>query len=75
LRRAGRDTCAISTLRILTVSVHTGCFNAAASIGNFRERLPVAAKIALVTAGTSPAGLFCGEIENCFHKVPFRKLG
>src|SRR5262245_58495593 len=33
-------------------SVHTGCFNAAASTGSFRKRLPVAAKIALVTAGT-----------------------
>ena len=33
-------------------SVHTGCFNAAASIGSFRTRLPVAAKIALATAGT-----------------------
>jgi hypothetical protein len=74
LRRAGVDICAIRTLRITTVSVHTGCSNAAVSIGNFRERLPVAAKIALVTAGTSPAGLLRGEIENCFHKVPFRKL-
>ena len=33
-------------------SVHTGCFNALVSIGSFRKRLPVAAKIALVTAGT-----------------------
>src|SRR6266851_7033604 len=33
-------------------SVHTGCFNAVASIGSFRRRLPVAAKTALVTAGT-----------------------
>jgi hypothetical protein len=33
-------------------SVHTGCFNAAASIGILRKRLPVAAKIALATAGT-----------------------
>jgi hypothetical protein len=32
--------------------VHTGCFNAAVSMGSFRKRLPVAAKIALVTAGT-----------------------
>jgi hypothetical protein len=31
--------------------VHTGCFNALVSIGSFRKRLPVAAKIALVTAG------------------------
>src|ERR1700704_2793403 len=30
---------------------HTGCFNAVVSIGSFRKRLPVAAKIALVTAG------------------------
>jgi hypothetical protein len=29
-----------------------GCFNAALSIGIFRSRLPVAAKIALATAGT-----------------------
>ena len=29
---------------------HAGCFNAAASIGSWRKRLPVAAKIALVTA-------------------------
>src|SRR5260221_13442448 len=33
-------------------SVHTGCFNVVLSIGSFRKRLPVAAKIALVTAGT-----------------------
>ncbi len=31
---------------------HTGCFNAAVSTGSCRKRLPVAAKIALVTAGT-----------------------
>src|SRR5205807_4705489 len=31
---------------------HTDCFNAAVSTGGFRSRLPVAAKIALVTAGT-----------------------
>jgi hypothetical protein len=31
---------------------HAGCLNAVASIGSFRRRLPVAAKIALVTAGT-----------------------
>ena len=30
----------------------TGCFNAAVSTGGFRRRLPVAAKIALVIAGT-----------------------
>src|SRR5260221_6471990 len=30
---------------------HTGCFNAVVSIGSLRKRLPVAAKIALVTAG------------------------
>jgi hypothetical protein len=34
-------------------SVHAGCFNAVLSIGSFRTRLPVAAKIALVTAGTT----------------------
>src|SRR5271167_4080247 len=34
------------------VSVHAGCFNAAVSIGIFLRRLPVAAKIALATAGT-----------------------
>src|ERR1700730_17167964 len=33
-------------------SVQTGCFNTAVSIGSFRRRLPVAAKTALVTAGT-----------------------
>ena len=33
-------------------SVHTGCFNAVVSTGSFRKRLPVAAKIALATAGT-----------------------
>src|SRR5260370_4093489 len=33
------------------LSVHTGCFNAAVSIGSLRKRLPVTAKIALVTAG------------------------
>ena len=31
---------------------HADCFNAAVSTGSFRTRLPVAAKIALVTAGT-----------------------
>src|SRR4051812_2147502 len=31
-----------------SVSVHAGCFNAVASIGSFRSRLPVAAKIAFV---------------------------
>jgi hypothetical protein len=30
-------------------SDHTGCFNAVVSIGSLRRRLPVAAKIALVT--------------------------
>src|SRR5580700_7318058 len=33
---------------------HTGCLNAVASTGIFRSRLPVAAKIALATAGTMP---------------------
>src|SRR4029077_7143396 len=41
-----------SICRALRRPVHTGCFNAAVSIGSFRKRLPVAAKIALVTAGT-----------------------
>ena len=41
-----------SSRRCARRSVHTGCFNAAASIGSFRTRLPVAAKIALATAGT-----------------------
>jgi hypothetical protein len=31
--------------------VQTGSFNAAVSIGHFRKRLPVAAMVALVTAG------------------------
>jgi hypothetical protein len=31
---------------------HAGCLNAVASTGIFRSRLPVAAKIALATAGT-----------------------
>lgn len=30
----------------------TGCFKAMVSTGSFRKRLPVAAKIALLTAGT-----------------------
>jgi hypothetical protein len=34
-------------------SFHAGLFNAAVSTGSFRKRLPVAAKIALVTAGTT----------------------
>src|SRR5271166_6222195 len=34
------------------ISVHAGCFNEAVSIGIFLRRLPVAAKIALATAGT-----------------------
>jgi hypothetical protein len=33
-------------------SIHSGCFNAVVSIGSFRRRLPVAAKMALTTAGT-----------------------
>src|SRR5262245_12041266 len=37
------------------VDAHAGCFNAAVSIGIFRSRLPVAAKIALATAGTMAA--------------------
>jgi hypothetical protein len=32
-------------------SAHARCFNAVVSIGSFRKRLPVAAKIAFVTAG------------------------
>ena len=35
---------------------HSGCLGAALSIGSFRKRLPVAAKIALVTAGTTAEG-------------------
>jgi hypothetical protein len=42
----------VSIFRALRRFVHTGCFNAAVSIGSFRKRLPVAARIALVTAGT-----------------------
>jgi hypothetical protein len=38
--------------RRLAPSVHAGCYNAVVSIGSLRKRLPVAAKIALVTAGT-----------------------
>src|SRR5215831_10130681 len=34
------------------ISLHPGCFNAVASTGIVRRRLPVAAKIALATAGT-----------------------
>jgi integrase/recombinase XerC len=34
----------------MRASNHAGCFNAVVSIGSFRKRLPVAAKIALVTA-------------------------
>jgi hypothetical protein len=33
------------------MAVQAGSFNAAVSIGDFRKRLPVAAKIALLTAG------------------------
>jgi hypothetical protein len=33
-------------------SIHTGCFSTLLSTGTFRKRLPVAAKIALATAGT-----------------------
>src|ERR1700730_7429762 len=40
------------SMRLLGSSVHTGSFRAAASIGIFRGRLPVAAKMALATAGT-----------------------
>src|SRR5262245_24369201 len=36
----------------VTASSHTGCFNTVVSTGRFRKRLPVAAKIALATAGT-----------------------
>jgi hypothetical protein len=35
-----------------TAFAYVGCFNAVVSTGSFRRRLPVAAKIALVTAGT-----------------------
>jgi hypothetical protein len=38
--------------RFASRPVHAGCFNTVRSIGSFRRRLPVAAKIALVTAGT-----------------------
>src|ERR1700730_12595035 len=41
----------VGYVRMYWCSVHTGCFNAAVSIGSFRKRLAVAAKIALVTAG------------------------
>jgi hypothetical protein len=34
-------------------SVHTGYFNALVPIGKFAKRLPVAAKTALITAGTT----------------------
>ena len=34
-----------------SASVHAGCFNPAGSIGSFRSRLPVAAKIAFAIAG------------------------
>src|SRR5215468_6130339 len=34
------------------ISLHPGCFNAVASTGILRRRLPIAAKIALATAGT-----------------------
>ena len=34
------------------ISLQPGCFNAVASTGILRGRLPVAAKIALATAGT-----------------------
>ena len=34
------------------VAAYAGCFSALASTGNLRRRFPVAAKIALVTAGT-----------------------
>jgi len=39
------------SLSIAEPSAQTGCFNAVVSIGSFRKRLPVAAKIALATAG------------------------
>jgi hypothetical protein len=38
-------------LRMRQCSAHARCFNAVVSIGSFRKRLPVAAKIAFVTAG------------------------
>src|SRR3984893_8877271 len=49
----GCDQLFASADQMYWCSVHTGCFNAAVSIGSFRKRLPVAAKIALVTAGTT----------------------
>src|SRR5207302_2720771 len=43
----------IAVLAIYSPSLaHAGYFNAVASTGIFRSRLPVAAKIALATAGT-----------------------
>jgi hypothetical protein len=47
-----RSRMVTSWRRCVRRSVHPGCFDAAASIGILRKRLPVAAKIALATAGT-----------------------
>ena len=49
---------AISHLRmrvIVLFLIHVDFFRAAGSTGSFRKRLPVATKIALVTAGTIAA--------------------
>jgi hypothetical protein len=42
----------LSSQRHRRRSIHTGCFSTLVSTGIFRKRLPVAAKIALATAGT-----------------------
>ena len=49
-----RNVFAVLLTRIRRFPLAHICFNAAASNGSFRKRLPVAAKIALVTTGTIP---------------------
>ena len=41
----------LKLVRIRRWSAHAGCFNTVVSTGILRSRLPVAAKIALATAG------------------------
>ena len=48
----GRPPLAPFTVAHLDRLAHAGCFNTEASTGNLRRRLPIAANMALVTAGT-----------------------
>jgi hypothetical protein len=50
-KQAGTPTAKQPLHQTCSTSVHAGCFKPAGSIGSFRSRLPVAAKIAFAIAG------------------------